>query len=53
MHRTEIEKSFPAAKGFNTNLVQFLLPYHVIIVEVLPCSRCFITCMGVRFPELT
>ena len=32
--RTEIERSFLAAKGFNTNLVQFLPLHHVIISNV-------------------
>ena len=27
---TKIERPFLAAKGFNTNLVQYLLAYHVI-----------------------
>ena len=31
IHRTEIKRLFLTAKGFNTNLVQFLTPYHVII----------------------
>ena len=35
---TEIEMPFLAAKGFNTNLVQFLLPYHVIISNMHVCS---------------
>ena len=39
MHRTERERPFLAAKGFNTNLVQFLPPYHVIISNVHIC--CF------------
>ena len=30
MHRTEIERLCLAAKGFNTDLVQFILLYHVI-----------------------
>ena len=30
INRTEIERSFFAAKGFNTTLVPFLLPDHVI-----------------------
>ena len=33
---TEIERLFLDAKGFNTNLVQFL-PYHVIISNVHVC----------------
>ena len=31
---TEIERPFLDGKGFNTNLIQFLLPYHVIISNV-------------------
>ena len=38
MHRSEIERPFLAAKGFNTNLVQFLSLYHVIISNVQVCS---------------
>ena len=38
IHRTEIERSFLAAKGFNSNLVQFLLSYHVVICKVQVCS---------------
>ena len=38
MHRTEIERLFLPGKGFNTNLIQFLLPYHVIINNVHVCS---------------
>ena len=30
VHRTEIEKLFLPTKGFNTNLVQFHLLYHII-----------------------
>ena len=30
--------SFLAVKGFNTNLVQYQLPYHVIIINVHVCS---------------
>ena len=33
IHRTEIQRPFLAAKGFNTNLVQFLL-LHVILSNV-------------------
>ena len=32
--RTEIGRLFLAAKGFNANLVQFLLAYHVVISNV-------------------
>ena len=35
IQRTEIERLFLAAKGFNTNLVQFLLLYHVIISKFM------------------
>ena len=35
---TEIERPFLAAKGSNTNLVQCLLPYYVIISNVHACS---------------
>ena len=38
IHRTEIERPFLAAEGFDTNLIQFLLPYHVIISDVYVCS---------------
>ena len=31
IHKTEIERPFLATKGFNTNLVQFVSPYHIII----------------------
>ena len=34
IYRTEIERPFSAATSFNTNLVQFLPPYHVIISNV-------------------
>ena len=37
VHRTEIERLFLAAKGFNTNLVYFLSLYHVIISNVHVC----------------
>ena len=33
-HRTEIERPFFAAKGFNTNSVHFLPSHHVIISNV-------------------
>ena len=36
IHRTEIERLLLAAKGFNTNLVQFL--HHVVISNVHVCS---------------
>ena len=35
---TEIERPFLAAKGFNTNLVQCLPPYFVIISNMHVCS---------------
>ena len=35
---TKTESPFLAAKGFNTNLVQFLSPCHVIISNVHVCS---------------
>ena len=38
IHRTEIERPFLAAKGCNTNSVQFLPPYYVIISQVQVCS---------------
>ena len=41
IHRTEIEKLFLTAKGFNTNIVQFLMSYHVIISNL---HVCFFTC---------
>ena len=34
MHRTEIGRPFLSTKGFNTDLVQFLPPYNVIISNV-------------------
>ena len=37
VHRTERERLFLAAKGFNNNLVQFLPLYHVIS-NVCICS---------------
>ena len=39
---SEIKRWVLAAKSFNTNLVQLLLPYHVIISNVHICS---FTCM--------
>ena len=41
IQRSEIERLFLAAKGFNTNLVQiskFLSLYHIAISNVLVCS---------------
>ena len=53
IHNTEIERLFLAAKGFNTNLVQFLLPYHFIISNVDICSfMCAIFHMHGRVPEM-
>ena len=43
IHRTKIERPFLAGKGFNTNLVHFLLPYYVIILLVT-CMYAFFTC---------
>ena len=40
--QTEIERSFLSAKGFNTNLVQFLPLYNVIMSIMHICS---FTCM--------
>ena len=37
-YRTEIERPFLAAKGFSTNLVQFLTSYYVIIGSMHVCS---------------
>ena len=52
IHRTEIERPFLAGKGFNTNLVQFLLPYHVIISNVHVCSfACTISHLHGRAPK--
>ena len=38
IHRTEIDRLFLAAKGFNTNLVHFLPLYHDIISNAHICS---------------
>ena len=38
IHRTEIKKPFLDTKGFNTNLVQFLSPFYVIVSNVHVCS---------------
>ena len=40
VQRTEIERPFLAATGFNSNLVHFLLLYHAIISNV---EVCFLT----------
>ena len=51
IHRTEIERPFLAGRGSNTNLVQFLLPYHVIISNVHVCSfMCMISHVHRRAP---
>ena len=45
--------SFLAVKGFYTNLVQFLLPYHVIIstcTSVVLCAQ-FPMCTDVRLKQ--
>ena len=38
VHKTEKQRALLAAKGFNTNLVHFLPPYHVIINNLHVCS---------------
>ena len=49
---TEIERPLLSAKGFNTNLVNFLLPYHVIISIVHVCSfMCMISHVHRRAPK--
>ena len=50
---TEIEWPFLAAKGFNTNLVHFLPPYHVIFSNVHLSSLCawFPTGMDVHLKQ--
>ena len=48
---TEIERPFLATKGFNTNLVLFLPPYHVIISNAHVCSfTCTISHVHGRAP---
>ena len=47
IYRSEIERPFLAANGFNTNLVQFLSPYHVLLVT------CTSTLLRARFPTCT
>ena len=32
-----MERPFSAAKGFNTNLVQYVLLHHIVISNVLVC----------------
>ena len=52
IHRTEIARPFLAAKGFNTNLEQFIMLYHVIISNVNVCSfTCTISHMHVHVPK--
>ena len=52
MHWTDIERPFLAAKGFNTNLVQFLPLYHVIVSIMHVCSfKCTISHMHGRAPK--
>ena len=50
IHKTEIEMPFLAVKGFNTNLVQFLPLYHVIISNVhvysFSCTKNYIIYEG-------
>ena len=49
---TEIEGPFLAAKGFNTNLVQYLPPFYVIISNVHVCSlTCTISHVHRRAPK--
>ena len=45
---TEIERSFLAAKDFNTNLVKCLLPYYVTISNAHICS---FTCTDVHLKQ--
>ena len=50
---TEIERSFLAAKGFNTNLVQCLPLYYVIISKVHVCSfMCTISHVHKHAPKM-
>ena len=52
MLRTEIERLFLPAKGFNTNLVQFLPPHHFIISNMHVFSfTCRISHVQGRAPE--
>ena len=51
VHRTEIERPFLATKGFNTNLVQFLLLYHVIINNVHISFSCTISHVHKHAPK--
>ena len=37
LHRAEIEKQVLATKGFDTNIANFLLLYHVIISNMHVC----------------
>ena len=50
---TDIERSFLPAKGFNTNLVYFVRPYHVIISNMHVCSfMCTISHVLGRAPKM-
>ena len=52
MHRSEIGRPVLADKGFNTNLVQFQLLYHVVISNVRVCSfACTISHVHGRAPK--
>ena len=52
IHKSEIGRSLLAGKGFNTNLVQFLPPYHVIS-NVHVCSfTCTISHVHGRAPGM-
>ena len=52
VHRIEREKPLLAAKAFDTNLVQLLPPYHVIISNVQVCSfMCTISHVHGRAPK--
>ena len=53
MHWAEIEGHFLAAKGLNTNFLQFLLPNHVIISNLYVCFfTCrFLRCMDVHIKQ--
>ena len=48
IHRTEIKRSLLAAKGFNTNLVHFLPPYHVLSLVTRTSDV-----LGAQFPMRT
>ena len=50
---TKIDRPFLAAKGFNTNSVQCLPLYYVIISKVHVCSfMCTISHMHRRLPKM-